>query len=67
MFGILVIQLPSNYSGGQLVVYHQSKSMEFGFDVLRGVVASIMQHSMPTVSMKSSQLPVAIGFVLCTT
>ena len=31
MFGTLVIQLPSNYSGGQLIVYHQSKSMEFDF------------------------------------
>lgn len=31
MFGTLIIQLPSNYSGGQLAVYHQSKSMEFDF------------------------------------
>ena len=36
MFGTLVIQLPSNYSGGQLIVYHHSKSMEFDFSGLAG-------------------------------
>ena len=36
MFGTLVIQLPSNYSGGQLIVYHQSKSKKFDFSGLAG-------------------------------
>lgn len=31
MFGTLVIQLPSNYSGGQLTVYHRSKNTVFDF------------------------------------
>ena len=31
MFGTLIIQLPSEYSGGQLMVYHKSESMEFDF------------------------------------
>ena len=31
MFGTLVIQLPSNYTGGQLIVYHQSKNKKFDF------------------------------------
>jgi hypothetical protein len=31
MFGTLVIQLPSKYSGGELAVYHQSKSKTFDF------------------------------------
>ena len=25
MFGTLIIQLPSNYEGGQLIVHHQGK------------------------------------------
>ena len=29
MFGTLVIQLPSNYSGGKLIVYHKGKKSEF--------------------------------------
>ncbi|XP_065882892.1 uncharacterized protein [Dysidea avara] len=31
MFGTLVIQLPSNYEGGQLPVCHQGKEIEFNF------------------------------------
>ena len=31
MFGTLVIQLPSNYSGGKLIVYHQGKKSEFDY------------------------------------
>ena len=31
MFGTSVIQLPSNYTGGQLVVYHKLECMEFDF------------------------------------
>ena len=31
MFGTLVVQLPSNYSGGQLVVSHHSESKVFDF------------------------------------
>ena len=31
MFGTLVVQLPSDYSGGELVVYHQSDSTRFDF------------------------------------
>ena len=31
MFGTLVIQLPSNYSGGKLIVYHQRKKLEFDY------------------------------------
>ena len=31
MFGTLVIQLPSNYSGGKLIVYHQRKKSEFDY------------------------------------
>ena len=31
MFGTLVIQLPSNYKGGQLTIYHQSKKTDFNF------------------------------------
>ena len=36
MFGTLVIQLPSNYSGGEVAIYHQSKSMTFDFGGLVG-------------------------------
>jgi len=31
MFGTLVIQLPSDYEGGQLLVYHNGKKAEFTF------------------------------------
>ena len=31
MFGTLVIQLPSNYTGGKLIVYHQGKKSEFDY------------------------------------
>ena len=31
MFGTLVIQLPSNYTGGKSIVYHQGKKSEFSF------------------------------------
>ena len=31
MFGTLVIQLPSHYSGGKLIVYHQGKKSEFDY------------------------------------
>ena len=31
MFGTLVIQLPSYYSGGKLVVYHRGNKMEFDY------------------------------------
>ena len=31
MFGTLVIQLPSNYSGGELTVHHRSKEESFNF------------------------------------
>ena len=31
MFGTLVIQLPSNYSGGKLIVYHHGKKSEFDY------------------------------------
>ena len=34
MFGTLVIQLPSNYSGGKLIVYHQGKKFEFDYSGL---------------------------------
>ena len=31
MFGTLVIQLPSNYEGGELLVFHQEKETNFNF------------------------------------
>ena len=31
LFGILIIQLPSNYTGGKLIVYHQGKKSEFDY------------------------------------
>ena len=31
MFGTLVIQLPSNYTGGKLIVYHQGKKSDFDY------------------------------------
>ena len=31
MFGTLVIQLPSDYSGGKLIVYHHGKKSEFDY------------------------------------
>ena len=34
MFGTLVIQLPSNYTGGKLIVYHQGKKSEFDYSGL---------------------------------
>ena len=34
MFGILMIQLPSNYSGGKLIVYHQRRKTEFDYSGL---------------------------------
>ena len=36
MFGTLVIQLPSNYAGGELSVYHQSKTKKFDFGASLG-------------------------------
>lgn len=36
MFGTLVIQLPSNYKGGQLVVRHQGKKETFDFSGIKG-------------------------------
>ena len=34
MFGTLVIQLPSHYSGGKSIVYHQGKKSEFDYSGL---------------------------------
>ena len=34
MFGTLVIQLPSNYTGGKLIIYHQGKKSEFDYSGL---------------------------------
>ena len=34
MFGTLVIQLPSHYNGGKLIVYHQGKKSEFDYSGL---------------------------------
>ena len=34
MFGTLVIQLPSHYTGGKLIVYHQGKKSEFDYSGL---------------------------------
>ena len=36
MFGTLVIQLPSDYEGGQLVVQHQQKKQTFDFSSIEG-------------------------------
>ena len=34
MFGTLVIQLPSHYSGGKLIIYHHEKKSEFDYSGL---------------------------------
>ena len=36
MFGTLVVQLPSDYSGGQLVVSHGGKEKVFDFSGIKG-------------------------------
>ena len=34
IFGTLVIQLPSNYTGDKLIVYHRGKKSEFDYSGL---------------------------------
>ena len=40
MFGTLVIQLPSDYSGGQLIVAHHGKEETYDFSGVQGCVTS---------------------------
>ncbi len=63
MFGTLVIQLPSHYSGGELIVYHRSKSECFDFsgaescaDFYYAAFYADCQHEIK---------PVTKGFRLC--
>ena len=63
MFGTLVIQLPSNYNGGQLKVYHQSKSMEFDFS---GPIACSNFHFAAFYADCQHEIePVTKGYRLC--
>ena len=63
MFGTLVIQLPSNYNGGQLKVYHQSKSMEFDFG---GPMACSNFHFAAFYADCQHEIePVTKGYCLC--
>ena len=63
MFGTLVVQLPSNYSGGQLVVYHQSKSKEFDFGGPLG--CSNIHYAAFYADCKHEIKPVTSGYRLC--
>ncbi len=63
MFGTLVIQLPSNYTGGQLVVYHQSKSKKFDFS---GPVGCTDTHYAAFYADCQHEIePVTKGYRLC--
>ena len=63
MFGTLIIQLPSNYSGGQLEVYHKSKSMQFNFD---GPVGCSNFHYVAFYADCQHEIkPVTSGYRLC--
>ena len=48
MFGTLIVQLPSEYEGGQLRVKHAKKEHVFDFSGLKG---STGFHCMPTANM----------------
>ena len=63
MFGTLVIQLPSNYTGGQLVVYHQSKSEEFDFGGPAGCTA--IHYAAFYADCEHEIKPVKTGYRLC--
>ena len=63
MFGTLVIQLPSNYEGGQLNVYHQGKEIEFSFS---GTAASSNFYFMAFYADCEHEVkPVTKGYRVC--
>ena len=58
-----MIQLPSNYSGGQLMVYHQAKRMEFDFSGLAG--CNNFQYAAFYADCQHEVKPVTKGHRLC--
>ena len=63
MFGTLVIQLPSNYTGGEVAVYHQSKSMKFDFGGLVG--CNNFHYAAFYADCQHEIKPVTKGYRLC--
>ncbi len=63
MFGTLVIQLPSNYTGGELAVYHQSKSKKFDFGGSMG--CSNFHYVAFYADCQHEIKPVTKGYRLC--
>ena len=63
MFGTLVIQLPSNYSGGELAIYHQSKSKKFDFGGFVG--CNNFHYAAFYADCQHEIKPVTKGYRLC--
>ena len=63
MFGTLVIQLPSNYSGGEVAIYHQSKSTTFDFGGLVG--CNNFHYAAFYADCQHEIKPVTKGYRLC--
>ena len=58
MFGTLVIQLPSDFEGGQLNVCHQGKQTTFDFSGIEGMVSfHYAAFYADCVSMSSAKSP----------
>ncbi len=63
MFGTLIIQLPSNYNGGQLSVSHQLESKEFDFG--GSVALSHFHYSAFHTDCQHEVKPITNGYCLC--
>ena len=63
MFGTMVVQFPSQYSGGAIAVRHAGVEREFdmGGKIPRHCTISIMSPSMPTASTRSAKSRTAAG------
>ena len=62
MFGTLVLLLPSQYSGGELVVEHAGSSRVVERGAGDGWRSSATPPSMPTASTRSGRSPAATGW-----
>ena len=58
-----MIQLPSNYEGEQLTVFHQGKETEYSLVALMLPATFTLQHFMLIVNMTLNQSPRAIDCV----
>ena len=63
MFATLVIQLPSDYSGGHLAVYHQSETKTFNFSGAAGRTS--FHYSAFYADCQHEIKPVTKGYRLC--